>query len=206
MAWGAGSLKPSVISALRAAHRTGRARELLGFNEPDSPSQSNLSPSRAADLWPALERTGLRLGSPAPAVATDGWLARFMAEARARGLRVDFIALHYYQDFTDPQAVAELRRQLVSIHRQYGKPIWITEIGALDIRRWHEPMAHPPTPGLAVVYLRKLFAMLDGLPFVERYAWFIDDCWSDSACGRFSSLLTRTGRPTGLGMAYRSAP
>jgi Glycosyl hydrolase catalytic core len=204
MIWGAGSVKPSVIASLQAARRSGRARELLGFNEPDSASQSNLSPGRAASLWPQLERTGLRLGSPAPAVPGDGWLARFMGLARARHLRVDFIALHYYQDFTNPAAVAALRRQLVAIHRQYGKPIWITEIGALDIRRFHEPMEHTPTPGRAVAYLRQLFAMLDALPFVQRYAWFIDDCWSDSACGPYSSLLTRSGRPTRLGLAFES--
>jgi hypothetical protein len=78
-------------------------------------SQSNMTPGQAADLWPQLERTGLILGSPAPAVPTDGWLSRFMALVRRRHLRVDFIALHYYQDFTNPQAVAALRRQ---VHRQ----------------------------------------------------------------------------------------
>jgi hypothetical protein len=205
MIWGPGSLKPSVLAALQAARRSGRAHELLGFNEPDSASQSNLSPSRAAGLWPQLERTGLRLGSPAPAVATSGWLAQFMALARARHLRVDFIALHYYQDFTNPRAVPGLRQQLLALHRQYGKPIWITEIGALDIRRWHEPMQLAPTPGLAAAYLRRLLAMLDALPFVERYAWFTDDCWSDGACGRFSSLLTRQGGLTLAGRAFRSA-
>src|SRR5947209_3037605 len=92
MMWGSGSVTPSVISSLQAARRSRRAHELLGFNEPDSYSQSNLSPARAAGLWPQLERTGLRLGSPAPAEATDGWLASFMALARRRHLRVDFIA------------------------------------------------------------------------------------------------------------------
>ena len=205
MVWGAGSVTPAAIASLRAARRSGLARDLLGFNEPDLSAQSNLAPTRAGALWPELQRTGLRLGSPAPAAPGDGWLARFMALARARHLRVDFIALHYYQDFTNPNAVFELRRQLVSLHEKYRKPIWITEIGAIDIRGWHEPMMRRPTEALATRYMRRLFAMLDALPFVERYAWFTDDCWNDARC-RFSSLFTSAGRLTPAGSTFRTAP
>lgn len=198
------SLSAGTIARLRAAKRAGRARFLLGFNEPDSASQSNLTPEQAAALWPRLERTGLTLGSPAPATPYDGWLASFMALARTRHLRVDFIALHYYQDFTNPDAVAQLRRQLISLHDEYRRPIWITEIGAIDIRAWHEPMIGVPTDALASRYMRTLFAMLDALPFVQRYAWFTDDCWNDVAC-RFGSLFTATGRVTLAGATFRTA-
>ena len=204
MVWGSGSVTPATMSSLQGARRSGRAHELLGFNEPDSPGQANMTPERAAALWPQLERTGLRLGSPAPAVPGDGWLDRFMALARARHLRVDFIALHYYQDFTNPTAVSDLRRQLASIHRRYGKRIWITEIGALDIRRFGEPMMRAPTVSLGATYMRKLFAMLDALPYVARYAWFTDTC-SNNDCP-YSELLTPAGRRTSLASAFRSAP
>lgn len=205
MLWGAASVTPAAIGSLRAARRSGRARALLGFNEPDSSTQANMTPMRAAALWPELERTGLRLGSPAPQVPGDGWLARFMALAHARHLRVDFIAVHYYQDFTNPNAVSELRRQLVVLHDEYRKPIWITEIGAVDIRAWHEPMLRRPTEALATRYMRTLFRTLDALRFVERYAWFTDDCWSDARC-RFSSLFTAAGRLTPAGATFRAAP
>jgi hypothetical protein len=138
-------------------------------------------------------------------VPSDGWLARFMALAHARHLRVDFIALHYYQDFTNPSAVSQLRQQLVSVHDQYRKPIWITEIGAIDIRGWHEPMMRQPTEALATGYMRTLFPMLDALPFVERYAWFTDDCWNDARC-RFSSLVTSAGGVTPAGATFRTTP
>jgi hypothetical protein len=205
MVWGAGAVTPSVIASLQAARRSGRATDLLAFNEPDLSSQANMTPARAADLWPQLEQTGLRLGSPAPAVPGDGWLARFMALARARRLRVDFVALHFYQDFTDPRAVSELRRQLRSLHDEYGKPIWITEIGAIDLRSWHEPMSRTPTRALAISYMHRVFAMLDALSFVERYAWFTDDCWDHVAC-RFGSLFTAAGRPTPAGAAFQQTP
>jgi hypothetical protein len=205
MVWGSGSVTPAVLASLRAARRSGRAGDLLGFNEPDSSSQANMTPARAAGLWPQLERTGLRLGSPAPAVPGDGWLARFMALARARHLRVDFIALHYYQDVTYPGAVADLRRQLETIHREYGKPIWITEIGAMDLRRWGEPMTRPPTEALVTAYMRRLFAVLDALPFVAHYAWFTDECWLDKTC-HLSSLFTAAGRLTPAGSTFQTAP
>ena len=204
MAWGGGSITNSTITTLTRARRSGRARYLLGFNEPDNAGQANMTPAEAAALWPKLERTGLILGSPAPAVPTDGWLARFITIARRRHLRVNFIALHYYQDFTDPSAVSELKSQLIAIHRQFGKPIWITEIGAMDIRQWGEPMLHGPTRTRAVGYMRRSFAMLDKLSFVRRYAWFTDECWSDSGC-HASSLFDASGHVTAVGRAFRTA-
>ena len=204
MMWGPGSVTPGSLAALTRLRRAGRVRDLLGFNEPDSGSQANLSPGRAAALWPSLERTGLQLGSPAPAVPGDGWLARFMSLARTRHLRVDFIALHFYPDYTNSDAVAGLRRELVGLHTRYRLPLWITEIGALDIARWGEPMAHPPSAAAAADFERRLFAMLDELPFVQRYAWFTDLCWNDPGC-RASSLFDARGRPTDAGRAFRRA-
>jgi putative glycosyl hydrolase len=201
MVWGAGSVTSTSIRVLTADRRSGRARFLLGFNEPDSGSQANMTPEQAAALWPRLESTGLRLGSPAPAVPGDGWLSRFMAIARTRRLRVDFIALHFYQDFTDPQAVDELRSQLISIHGRYGKPLWITEIGAVDVRAWGEHMHSPPSGPLASSYLERLLPMLDGLGFVQRYAWFTDFCASAPGCP-YSALLHRSGTTTRLGRLY----
>jgi Glycosyl hydrolase catalytic core len=203
MIWGSGSVTPRSISSLTADRRAGRAHYLLGFNEPDSGGQANMSPTQAAALWPRLQSTGLILGSPAPAVPGDGWLDRFMAIARARRLRVDFIALHYYQDFTNPQAVDQLRSQLIAIHRRFGKPIWITEIGALDVRSWGGYMQSRPSGGLASSYMRKLLPMLDGLSFVQRYAWFTDFCSSAPGCP-YSALFDRGGALTERGRIYRS--
>ena len=204
MVRGSGSVTPRVLSSLRAAARAGRARYLLGFNEPDSSSQADMTPAQAAQLWPELESTGLRLGSPAPQVPGDGWLGQFMTLATQRHLRVDFIALHYYQDFTNPGAVGALRRQLTHIHNAYGKPIWITEIGAIDLRSWGEPMMLTPTGAMADTYMRHLFAMLDSLPFVQRYAWFTDDCWNHPDC-RYGSLFTGGGQLTPAAHAFEAA-
>lgn len=207
MVWGRKSVTPAVLRTLRAYARSGRAHFLLTFNEPDFRHEANMSPAQAAALWPALQRTGLKLGSPAPAVWAGPWLPQFMALARKRHLRVDFIALHYYQDFTVPDAVARLRAHLVAIWHMYRRPLWITELGTADTRAWKEPMRHKPTLALALRYMRQVVAMLDGLPFVQRYAWFTDLCFGGETGCRLSQLFSnKRGRETALGRLYASAP
>lgn len=203
MVWGAGSVTPTTLAALAADRRTGRAHVLLGFNEPDNGGQANMSPEQAAALWPALQRTGLALASPAVATPDDGWLASFMALVRRRHLRVDVIALHIYPDVTAPDAVDGLRRELLAVHAAYHRPIWITELGALDLRSWGEPMAGPLTPGAAERFLRAVIPMLGRLGFVQRVAWFTDGCWNDPGC-HASSLWNGAGVLTGLGRTFRA--
>lgn len=86
-------------------HRTGlidlKGEEvILGFNEPDERSQSALSVDEAIALWPELMATSARLGSPATTtpgtLGKQSWLGRFMKQADAADLRVDFMAVHYY--------------------------------------------------------------------------------------------------------------
>ena len=202
MVWSQTYVTAPIIQALKQAHDDGSARYLLGFNEPDNRGQANMSPRRAAELWPQLEQTGLILGSPAPETPTDGWLGRFMALARARGLRVNFIALHYYMDFTNPASVAAMRAQLIQVHRAYHLPIWITELGALDIRRWGQKMLHDGSVRRAQIYMREVFRMLNRLPFIERYAWYTDSCASQSGC-RYSSLFSTSGAVTAEGREFR---
>jgi Glycosyl hydrolase catalytic core len=197
-------LTPKVVSSLTAANQDGRAQYLLTFNEPDNVHQSDLTPSQVASLWPQLESTGLMLGSPATDWLGDGWLARFMQIAEHRHLRVNFIVLHFYQDFTSPGAVASLRSRLINIYDTYRKPLWITEVGAVDIRAWGEHMTRIPTEALAARYVRQLFAMLNTLPFVQLYSWYTDDCWTTPSC-QTSSLFTPGGQLTPVGRAFQLA-
>jgi len=206
MVWGARSVTPATIRALRADARSHRARYLLTFNEPDLRSQANMTPAQAAALWPSLEKTGLKLGSPAPAIWFGKWFQQFMALAQARHLRIDFIDVHFYQDFTVPTAVALLRQHLLAIWNGYHRPIWVTEIGTADTRAWGRPMKHKPTQTLALHYMRQVLAMLDSLPFVQRYAWFTDRCWHEKGCQLSSLFSDRRGHETALGRLYATAP
>ena len=82
--------------------------------------------------WPDLLGTGLRVGSPAPTDGgRSGWLYPFMQQADAAGLRVDFVAVHYYQ-CVDPGrsrsgAANQMYNFLKATYDQVKRPIWITE-------------------------------------------------------------------------------
>jgi hypothetical protein len=197
MIWGANSVTPATLDLAR---KQGRA--LLGFNEPDFATQSNLSAAQALDLWPQLMATGLRLGSPAPATGAatpGGWLDQFMSGAAARGYRVDFIALHWYGSDFSPAAVNHLREYLQATYDRYHKPIWLTEYALIKFGSSEQY----PTPEQQSTFVRASTAMMDGLPFVERYAWFSLPTREDGAEG---TGLYRSGTtPTAAGAAYRAA-
>src|SRR5690606_20965216 len=106
------------------------------------------------------------------------WLENFMDAASLNGYHVDFIAVHYYPDFMDPNAVDNLELSLTNLYEKYNKPIWITEIGTIDAGQ----LSSPPTVQGAQAFMEEVIPMLDRLSFIERYAWFDDNCSNDPAC------------------------
>ena len=183
MTWGKWSVNDSEMARLKAGKEAGLYDSLLAFNEPDLSDQSNMTVDEAIELWPKLESTGLRLGSPAGAAVEDAWVEQFMAKAKEKGYRVDFLTLHVYQDFTHPSSVASLKSALERLHNKYNLPIWITEIGNVDVStQWwgynlYQEMSHE----VARKYIKEVGAMLESLDYVERYAWFVD--YSDNITG-----------------------
>jgi hypothetical protein len=198
MIWG-----PDSVDADTLARAKSSGSVLLGFNEPDFGSQSNMSVEQALELWPQLQATGLRLGSPAVAVgAADpgGWLDRFLAGARDRGHRVDFIALHWYGgDFGDA-AVVQLRGYIQAVHDRYHLPIWLTEYALI---RFGDGGSTYPTDAEQAAFAAGSTAMLESLPFVERYAWFALP--SPTEGGQGTALYHDDATPTPAGAAYRAA-
>ena len=198
MIWGEKSV---TTDALNQAKRNGDV--LLGFNEPDFASQSNLSVERALELWPKLQATGLHLGSPAVAVGADragGWLDRFMTGAEQRGYRVDFITLHWYGgDFRTAAAVDQLRSYIAATYQRYRKPIWLTEYALISFSGG----TSFPTPAQQAAFVTKSTEMLEGLPYVERYAWFSLPTSDDGKDA--TGLYRQDGSRTAAGAAYRRA-
>ena len=210
MAWGARSVTSANVAAWRMAHRSGKASWMLSFNEPDMAAQANMTPDAAVALWPRLQSTGLRLVSPAvasPSTRSQShpgrtWLDDFMIQARAHGLRVDAIALHFYGDWTDPTNISSIERALERVHARWHRPVWVTEIGTLPAWRWDGRAPHStPTPGVARAYLRRVMGMLRTHRWIARVAWFMDRCSGDCAT---SSLFDQAGRPTALGRTLRA--
>ena len=195
MFWNAGDLTSENLAAVNQSAAT----HVLGFNEPDMYGQSNMTPEECLKLWPQLMTLKQRLGSPAP--ATSSWLEKFLPEAKRRGLRVDFVCLHRYPDISDPDAVGSIEAMLKDARRKYGLPVWLTECGAADVSAWHQAQFHKPTPGMARRFLKSLLAMLESLPFVERYAWFADRVGDEYALGTIYYPQAR--RLTPFGEIYR---
>jgi hypothetical protein len=195
--WGANKKFTDRIETLRQAQQRGELTHLLGFNEPDGKKQANMTVAKAIEAWPYLEKTGLRLGSPAPVHADREWLQQFMAEAKKRNYRVDFICVHWYGG---PNADALVNR-LKKIHQMYDKPIWITEFAVADWKaKSREQNRHSPETVLR--FMKEILPRLDELDFVERYAWF-SGAEDHKALGP-SALFKDDGSLTELGQFYAS--
>lgn len=197
----ASAILPDTVEVLTEAKAAGTFKYLLGFNEPDNAGQADLTPTQAANLWPKLQKTGLVLGSPAPAHPTNGWLKQFMAIAKKRNLRVDFIALHFYANITDTKAVARIKKQVQAVRKAYGRTIWITELGIIDNRT--KNIGSPATNwARATTFLRAVDTMLDSLPYVQRVAWVTDQISANQKHLKWSKLANTDGSLTPLGKAY----
>lgn len=173
---------------------------ILGFNEPERGDQANMTPSAAAEVWLAhiepLRRRGVRAGSPGPSSCEEGvlWLQEFTRLIRAGGSNVDFWALHWYGE-----GLGGFYDFIWSTHHRLdpGIPVWITEFACTN---WN---ADQPL-GREVVesFLRESAKYLDGLDWVERYAWF-GPMKDTGMVGKWAALLDGEGGISDLGRIYR---
>jgi hypothetical protein len=175
MAWGAGGASPANVTSV--ANR-GNVTHFLGFNESDncngeSGQFNNLcQPEVAVAYFEGLMGSGLRLGSPAPREnGPTGWLKEFYEIAKARDVRFDFVAVHWYDWGSNPanspnadpvQIFNRFKAYLDNVYRIYQMPIWITEFNA------------NPNRGNAIqqAFLELALPYLESLDYVERYAYF----------------------------------
>jgi hypothetical protein len=197
MIWGAGSVTDANLKNASAQGDT-----ILGFNEPDLGGQANMTVDAALDLWPQLQATGKRLGSPAVASGgadAGGWLDRFLTGAKQRGYRVDFITLHWYGgDFDAARATGQLQSYLQAVYNRYHLPIWLTEYALMD---FSGGTARAPSTAQQAAFVTSSTTMLESLPFIGRYAWFALPATSGSLTG----LYDEQGNPNAAGVAYRRA-
>lgn len=196
MIWGAKSVTSATL-----AEAKGQGSVILGFNEPDMAAQANMSVDQALDLWPQLQATGARLGSPSPAYGADtpgGWLDQFMSGARSRGYRVDFIALHWYGSDFSSAATGQLERYVKAVYERYHLPIWLTEYALI---KFADGGSSFPTQEQQAAFVSASTAMLESLSYVERYAWFALPVAKTGDTG----LYRGANDPTQVGAAYRAA-
>ncbi len=195
MIWGYWGRDEKIAEAGQRAKKAG-IRELLGFNEPDQHDQSNLSVERALEAWPALEATGLRLGSPGCVHPDREWMIAFMERAKRQGRRVDFVCMHSYGG----RSVEALVKRLEKVHRMFGKPIWITEFAVGDWEAESVDRNHH-RPAAVLKFMEQALPALEKLDFVERYAWY--PAKPDNRHLGTCALFDADGGLTPLGEFYR---
>jgi len=197
MIWSGKDVTEAVMTHLKSS----RYKALLGFNEPDGEGQANMTVAEAVALWPKLEATGLRLGSPGTTTGAP-WLDEFMKEAKERKLRVDFLCLHWYGDITKPGPVGALRKYLEAYWNKYHLPIWLTEYSGADFD-YH---LRKTTVDDNARFARESINMLESLPYVERYAWYAPLVSRHDRQYPAVGMCRRDGALTPVGLAWRSSP
>ena len=143
-----------------------------------------------------LRKRGLKAGSPGISSAPDGvrWLKDFLAEIRRGGGDVDFYALHWYGE-----GLGGFYDYIWSTYYQLGadRPVWITEFACTN---WN--VKQPLGREVVETFCRESCKYLDGLEWVERYAWFgaMRDC---GTVGCWARMIDDQGKLTDLGKGYR---
>ncbi len=163
---------------------------LLTFNEPDGIGQANITWYNGASLYKKLLRTGYRMGSPAGKEGGyNTWLVQFMNRAKRDSLRVDYVAVHwydwggwFYDGFqVNPNVNTVFNRFKSYINAAYNlhkKPIWITEFNC-NVNRPTE--VHQAFMALALPWL-------ESNPQVERYSYFFEDHSPEAISGVLTPL------------------
>ncbi len=169
---------------------------VLGFNEPDNSTQSNIPVATAVSLWPSFNNSAIQLGTPATQANSTGqtWFTSFMGSLNGSStLHADFIALHWYGWNTGScdAAASQLESYIKYAEAFSGnRPIWLTEWGCLND-------SAPDVPTVVNFYNGAL-AVFARHPRVQRYSWYP---WSTNLY-----LVNSDGSLTTLGAAYAAAP
>lgn len=167
-------------------------RHILTFNEPDSSGdgQATMTPALAATIWKQyvepLRTHNIKLGSPACTGTDTGieWLKQFYGNCTT--CHIDFIATHWYGSF---QGLAAHLGNLYNVFN--GTTMWVTEMAIADASVTDtDYMFNTST------------SWLDGLDWVERYAWFGGFRSTDSNVGTNATFLNAVGSLTSLGKEY----
>jgi len=185
MIWGSDNVASALQGIAKAGYKT-----VLGFNEPNKSDQSSIAVADAIALWPQLtSNADIRVGSPA--VSDDGrsWLEDFMKQVKSKGLRVDFIAMHWY-GWNAGSCTASQFEGAVNWASQWGLPVWVTEWGCMG--------SSNPDEQTVLDFYKSAITMLAKHPLVERYAWYP---WNT-----YNKLYDDSGKITALGQAFAAAP
>ncbi|VDI27440.1 Hypothetical predicted protein [Mytilus galloprovincialis] len=157
MVWG---IRPHVDTPV---YILDQAHYVLGFNEPNFPQQSNISPQDAATHWKTIENKahGKVLVAPAVAPCTHcnmnpfEWLDQFFQHCN--GCKVDHISTHAYWCHAD-----QIMNYLKQLWDRYHKPIWLTEFAC----------QYSTSTTTQLHFMKEILPKLEAATYVFRYSWF----------------------------------
>ena len=145
-------------------------------------------------------RTGLRLGSPAPAFDKPGraWADRVHGQGpgQATSASTSSPSTGTATSPTATGSAAEFMAWLNGIHQQYGKPVWITEFAGLNWGWLHHPITADQNVAL---FGRPVIPQLERTPWLERYCWFDDASRPTCSPTRRTPARRRSASPTAGG-------
>lgn len=169
MLWGAQDFG-GWFTAVETALSSG-SEYILGFNEPDTTSQADMSPSQAASYYQTYitPYSGqAKLISPAVTSSTAAgmglsWLQEFMSECSSCG--ITGLAVHWYGNTADE--FTSFVSQAISTAASYGlSEVWVTEFGlSADLGGVVDAAATSS-------FLQTVLPWLDAQTGVTRYSYF----------------------------------
>jgi hypothetical protein len=210
MMWGAYSTFETTMNTIIGKTNV---THLMTFNEPDATGQAGGSllttdPLVAVPYYKRTLRSGMRMVSPATREgAYRTWLKTFADEAAVQNLRIDAVAIHWYDwgnicpnftgcdlDMPIPGKTVDMnatnlfnrfKSHVTDAYNFHKKPIWITEFNASKLR----------SDAVHAAFIALALPWLDANPNVERYAYFF---------GNDAPARNPDGTLTAAGQAYSS--
>ena len=202
MVWGghnADTVKQRIDTNVVPYIKSGKVKRILGFNEPDASSQSNMTVEKALEIWPTLANTNVSVISPSCAQPASVWMQSFMIGTTMNTCpRVDWVAVHWYGSAN----FISFRNTIRNYYYMYGKkPIILTEFAVADFKT--ETLAgNGNTREEVLSFMKQALPWLESRSWIAGYAWFpysINDIK-----GWTSALYDDSGRLTPLGQYYAS--
>ena len=176
MAWGKGAADD--LNDIEIFKQKYKSTHLLAFNEPDNCNDQSgqfgnmCVVDTSLVYYKNLLKTGLRMVSPATRQGeVFSWLNEFNYKAENQEIRIDVIAVHWYDWTSNPENSPNANPQdiynrfvnyLENVYNLYGLPIWITEFNA---NRYRNEWVHRQFLQLALPYLEET-------EYIERYSFF----------------------------------
>lgn len=143
-------------------------QQFFSFNEPDMPSQANMSPGAAAAAHAKyMSKYAGKVKIGAPSVSNSGqagqgldWLKQFMAACDGiDGCQVDFCNVHWYSQAQYSDTLFTHLKDANDVCG--GKPVWLTEFAPID------------SDNQISSFMNDVIPKLEALDYLDGYAYFM---------------------------------